>query len=132
MHKLNIKCIVSGADTDGKIALFEEIVDPGVGPPRHTHRSQLEIFHIIEGTIRFEIDGVISELGAGGAAIVPANTIHAFRNIGDSPARMHFEMVPAGESEEAFARLVAEGNSIEDVAAFFDRYDMDLIGPPLE
>ncbi len=132
MPKLNINCIVSGADTGGKIAVFEEIVEPGSGPPRHTHRSQLEVFHIIEGTIRFEINGQIVEVGSGSAAVVPAGAVHAFRNIGTSPARIHFELLPADKSEEAFARLISEGDSIEDVAGFFDEYDMDLVGPPLE
>ena len=132
MPKLSITCIVSGADTQGKIAVFEEIVDPGIGPPRHTHRSQLEIFHIIEGTIRFEINGQVSELSDGSAAVVPAGAVHTFRNVGTSPAKIHFELIPAGKSEEAFARLIAEGDTIEDVAAFFDQYDMDLVGLPLD
>ncbi len=59
MPKLDIKCIVSGSETDGKIAVFEEIVQPGIGPPRHTHRDQIEIFHIIEGTLKSELDGAI-------------------------------------------------------------------------
>ena len=110
--------------------MFEEIVDPGIGPPRHTHREQNEIFHVIKGTIRFEIDGVVSEIEEGGAAVVPAGTVHAFRNIGDQAATIHFEMLPAGDSEEAFERLVNE--EIEDVSAFCDKYGMDLVGPPLE
>ena len=44
----------------------------------------------------------------------------------------HFEMIPAGQSEEAFARLLAEGDQIHDLAAFFDQYEMDLSGPPLD
>ena len=60
---------------------------------------------------------------------MPAGAVHAFRNVGTSPARIHFELILAGESEEAFARLIAEADAIEDVAAFFDCYDMDLILP---
>ncbi|MFT5468026.1 MAG: quercetin dioxygenase-like cupin family protein [Verrucomicrobiales bacterium] len=132
MPNLDIKCIIPGQDTNGQVAVFEEVVDPGIGPPRHTHRNQFEIFHIIEGMIRFEIDGVVSEHGAGAAAVVPAGAVHAFRNIGTEAATIHFEMIPAGKSEEAFERIAAEGDSIEDVAAFFDQYDMDLCGPPLD
>jgi quercetin dioxygenase-like cupin family protein len=132
MPKLDIKCIVSAADTEGRIAVFEEIVEPGIGPPRHTHRNQLEIFHLLEGNLRFEIDGEIIELEAGAAAVVPVGAVHAFRNIGSKPARIHFELLPARESEEAFDQLVAAGDAIEDIASFFDRYGMDLIGPPLD
>ena len=130
MDKLDIKCIISGEETGGSIAVFEEIVPPAWGPPRHTHREQIEIFHIIEGTIRFEVAGETFEKEAGAAAVVPAGAIHAFRNVGPDPARIHFEMIPAGRSEEAFERLATE--TIEDVQAFSDEYGMDLSGPPLE
>ena len=130
MSELNIKCIISGSETSGSVSVFKEIVDPGIGPPRHTHREQNEIFHVINGTIRFEIDGVMSELEAGGSALVQAGTVHAFRNIGDQPAVIHFEMLPSGNSEEAFDLLV--NGEIEDAPAFFDKYGMDLVGPPLE
>ncbi len=130
MEKLDIKCIISGTETDGKMAVFEEIVPPGSGPPRHTHRNQLEVFHIIEGSIKFEVNGKLFERGAGAVAIVPAGAVHAFRNIGTMPAVIHFEMLPAGDSEEAFDRMITE--DIGDVEAFFDKYGMDLSGPPLD
>lgn len=132
MTELDIKCLISGKETDGRIAVFKEVLEPGVGPPRHTHRSQVEVFHVIEGTIKFEIDGTVSEASAGTAAVVPQGAVHAFRNIGSGPAIIHFEMIPAGESEEAFSRLIKEADQIEDIEAFFDRYDMDLSGPPLD
>lgn len=130
MEKLDIKCIVSGDETEGKMAVFEEIVPPGFGPPRHTHRSQLEVFHVIEGSLRFEVNGESFERGAGEVAVVPAGAIHAFQNIGATPAVIHFEMLPAGDSEEAFHLMV--GGEIDDLDAFFDKYDMDLAGPPLD
>ena len=129
MEKLDMKCIVSGNETDGKIAVFEEIVPPGSGPPRHTHRAQLEVFHVIEGGIQFEVNGELFERGTGAAAVVPAGAVHAFRNIGAVPAVIHFEMLPAGDSEEAFRRIAT--GEIGDVEAFFDKYGMDLCGPPL-
>lgn len=131
MKDFDIKCLVSGEDTGGSIAIFEEIVPPGSGPPRHTHRTQLEAFHILEGTLRFEIDGKIIEAGPGAAAVVPAGVVHAFKNIGASPARIHFELIPAGKSKEFFSRLVEEGDQIVDPEAFFAEYDMDISGPPL-
>jgi quercetin dioxygenase-like cupin family protein len=131
MTELNIKCLISGKDTDGRVAVFEEIVEPGGGPPRHTHRTQVEVFHVIVGTLRFEIAGETIDAGPGAAAVVPMGAVHAFQNTGSVPARIHFEMIPAGESEEAFSRLIEEGDQIEDVGAFFNQYDMDLIGPPL-
>ena len=130
MENLDIKCIISGTETDGKMAVFKEIVPSGFGPPRHTHRNQLEVFHIIEGSIQFEVNGELFERGSGAVAVVPAGAVHAFRNIGTMPAVIHFEMLPAGDSEEAFDRMVT--GDIGDVEAFFDDYGMDLSGPPLD
>ena len=130
MDKLDIRCIVSGDQTDGAVAVYEEIVAPGGGPPRHTHREQLEVFHVLEGTIRFEVSGETFECQAGSAAAVPAGAVHAFKNVGEQPAKIHFELIPALESEDAFKRLTSE--VIDDVGAFFDEYGMDLAGPPLD
>ena len=132
MQKLDITCIVSGNETDGRIAGFSEMVAAGSGPPLHRHRSQIEIFHIIEGRFQFEVDGVVSALGAGDSALVPAGAAHAFKNIGKTRSRIHFELLPAGRSEEAFEELVENGDRITDFGAFFDRYDMDLLGPPID
>lgn len=130
MEKLDIKCIISGNETDGKLAAFKEVIPPGSGPPRHSHRNQVEVFHVIEGRLQFEVNGELFERGAGAAAVVPVGAVHAFRNIGDTPAVIHFEMLPAGESEEAF-NLMATGQ-IGDVKSFFDKYAMELAGPPLK
>ena len=130
MDQLDIKCIVSSDETGGAVAVFEEIVAPGAGPPRHTHRGQLEVFHVLEGTIRFEVAGETFERGPGAAAAVPAGAVHAFKNVGGQPARIHFEMIPALKSEKAFRHLA--GQPIADVESFFDEYGMDLAGPPLE
>ncbi len=129
MENLNIKCIISGDETNGKLAIFEEIVAPGSGPPRHTHRNQMEIFHVIEGRLEFEVNGELFERKAGAVAVVPVGAVHAFRNVGATPAVIHFEMLPAEDSEEAFALMV--NSKIDDVAAFFDKYGMDFAGPPL-
>lgn len=130
MNKPEINCLVSGQDTDGNIAIFEEVVPPGFGPPRHIHREQDEVFHVMSGKFRFEVDGKVIEREAGGAAFVPAGAVHAFRNIGEEPGTIHFEMIPALNVEEGFQRLYDE--EVPHMADFLNQYGMDLAGPPLE
>ena len=130
MNKIDIKCVISGEETMGKVAVFEETVAPFSGPPRHAHRDQLEIFHILEGRLRFEVNGKTFEREAGSVSVVPTGVVHAFRNTGSAPVKIRFELFPALNSEEAFALLSSGG--IEDVESFFDRYGMDLSGPPLD
>lgn len=132
MEKFEIRCILSGKETNGKVAVFEEIVAPGSGPPRHIHPKQIEVFHIIDGLLRFEVDGETFQRGTGAAASVPAGAVHTFRNEGDKPVIIHFELIPAGKSEEFFEKLVAGDYDQEKVEAFFKRYGLELAGPPLE
>ncbi|MAS91606.1 MAG: hypothetical protein CMO55_00295 [Verrucomicrobiales bacterium] len=129
MPNFNIKCLVSGSETDGKVAVFEEVVKPGAGPPRHTHRDQIEVFHVMSGTFQFEVDGEVIERSTGGTAVVPAKAVHAFRNVGDTTGTVRFELLPAGNSEEFFHRIVNE--EIEDFRTFFNEYGLDLSGPPM-
>lgn len=130
MTKLDIRCLVPGTETNGAVSVFEEVVQPGIGPPLHTHREQTEVFHVISGTILFEVNGERMKVTAGGAAVVPAGAAHAFRNVGEEPATIHFDLMPSANSDEAFRRLVTE--EIDNPGAFFDQYGMDLVGPPME
>lgn len=127
---LDIKNLVSGQQTAGALAVFVEIVPPGIGPPRHVHSRQIEVFHVISGTFLFEVDGVRTVASAGEVAVVPVGTVHAFRNIGAEPATLHFELLPALNSEQAFAKMVS--GDIGDPETFFDTHFVKMTGPPLE
>ena len=129
MQTFDIRCVISGTETGGQVAVFEEEIPPGGGPPRHTHRDQVEVFHILDGSLRFEVDGESFERAAGATAVVPAGAVHAFQNIGEAPAKIRFELLPAGQSEEFFETLCS--GEVEDFGALFDRYGLDLAGPPL-
>ncbi len=132
MANLDISCIISGHDTDGAVSVFEEIVPIDDGPPLHAHRDQLEVFHVIDGAIRFRINGVDSIVSTGDSAFVPKGAAHAFRNVGSAPAVIHFEMLPSGDSEEFFSILANERDTIGDPVLLFDRFGTDLLGPPLD
>ena len=43
--------LATGADTNGKYAMWEAIVPPGGGPPPHVHSREEEGFYILEGEI---------------------------------------------------------------------------------
>lgn len=113
------------------VSVFEEVVAPGSGPPIHAHRHQGEIFHIIEGRFRFYLAGKEQEAGPGDAVFIPRRTAHAFQNIGDAPARLHFELFPANTAEAFFRRLAEDFDQLDDPGEFFSEHGMDLLGPPL-
>jgi quercetin dioxygenase-like cupin family protein len=53
---------------------------------RHWHPGE-EIIYVLAGTLRYEIDGEPPlTVSAGGALTVPAERVHAVRNVGDGEA----------------------------------------------
>lgn len=130
MKKLNIKCVIPAAESDGNISVFEEVVAPRSGPPLHRHKNQLEIFHVISGRIRFHIEGQSRDVAAGGTAVIPPGKAHAFVNPSDEEAVIHFELLPAGTSEAFFEKLTS--GDFDDPGTLFAEHDLELLGPPME
>jgi mannose-6-phosphate isomerase-like protein (cupin superfamily) len=116
---------LTGDDTGGSIGLLEGKSLPGVGPPRHLHRSCDELFYVLEGKVLFLV-GDREVIGQPGTLIfIPRGTVHASKVIGNEPARVLAAYVPGGQERafEEFRRLPA------DVVA--EKYDSEFVGPPL-
>jgi quercetin dioxygenase-like cupin family protein len=100
---------LTGAQTDGRFALWEGVLPRGAAPPLHTH-PQDETFYVLEGEVvvwavepEAAADGGWVETharpcGPGAAIFVPGGTPHAFRVESDT-ARMLFLSTPAGIEE---------------------------------
>lgn len=85
------------ADTDGAWTMYEYTTPPRFpGPPAHWHKATDEAFYVLEGTIRFELDGESVDAPAGGYARVPPGVVHRFSNPTDEPARFLGLIVPGG------------------------------------
>jgi quercetin dioxygenase-like cupin family protein len=125
---ITLRVVKSGAETGGHVAIFEEITEPGSGPPLHRHNAQTEVFHVREGQYRFHLDGEYFELGPGDCAVVRPGQTHAFKNIGDSDGRFIFELFPALDATGFFVRLSQAGPD-DDVAALFAEYQGEQVGP---
>ena len=108
---------------------------PGVGPPRHIHRSQDELFLVLEGTFDIEVGGQFFSAAAGDVAFVPRGTVHAFKNVGKRPGRLRYTFTPAGETEAMFRAFfdVSENGDLtsERMSEIAARYDQEIVGPPL-
>lgn len=104
---------VDGDASAGAYSCFDELTEPGGGPPPHYHR-QAEIFQVLEGEVEFTqfVDGEPSATVAqpGSVVTIPPNAVHAFKNVGDTRSRVFFIGVPAGL--EDFFRAV--GEPVED------------------
>lgn len=129
-----IRILADGASTGGRAAIFEETTPPGMGPPLHRHGREAEYFYVIDGSVKFVVDGREATVHAGGFADAPRGSSHTFRNIGSTPARMLITCIPAG-LERAFReadRLGREGRADpESLAHLFRDYEVEFLGPPL-
>ena len=127
---------VTSPETGGTFAVLEDIAQPGSGPPRHIHNNQVEIFRFIEGEFEVLVGDDLLQASAGDIAVVPPGVTHTFSNVGDSPGRLFFIILPGDNFESFFYQLgenlqAENPPSPEAMNELFDKYNMELVGPPL-
>jgi len=98
------------------------------GPPLHYHLHQEEWFYVVEGEVVFQVGDGRKKLGPGDSILGPRGIPHTFSSIGEKPGRLIIAFTPAGKMEE-FLRVTAVPSPPVQDAAFFRRYDMELVGP---
>ena len=129
--------LATGAETNGKYALWEAVVPPGGGPPLHVHSREEEGFYILEGEITFTVNGERVVGKAGTFANMPVGTPHSFKNESNKPAKMLISVAPAG-LEKMFFEIgvpLPEGSTtalpptkeeIEKLLAIAPRYGIEI------
>jgi mannose-6-phosphate isomerase-like protein (cupin superfamily) len=90
-----VAIVAVGADTSGALMLLEGTISPQLGPP-HIHYREDEFYYVLEG--EFEIlDGDRTFIASAGSFVhIPRGTLHRFKNVGATPARMLVFFTPAG------------------------------------
>jgi quercetin dioxygenase-like cupin family protein len=92
---------------------------PGEGGWTHIHRGQAEGFFVLEGEIELLGAESVTQVAAGAFVLVPPDTEHGLRIVGDGPARWlavwpsaldgfpaaHQELVDGGASTATLAEL---------------------------
>src|SRR5690349_10115311 len=94
----------SGAETNGKLLVFDVFLPPGKHvPSRHTHPIQEERFTILAGTMRFRLGwrGILA--ATGDMIVIPPGVAHWFGNAGPGVVHARVEVRPALRMEELFA-----------------------------
>src|ERR1700677_3893516 len=94
--------LATGDDTNGKYAIWEAIVPPGGGPPKHVHSREEEGFYILEGEITLQVADERIVAKAGMFANMPVGTPHSFKNESNRPAKMLILIAPAGLEQMFF------------------------------
>jgi quercetin dioxygenase-like cupin family protein len=122
-------------ETGGVLTAFESVVAPGDGPPVHLHRREDELMCVLEGRLRFELDGVQEEVRAGSSVFIPKGVPHAWQNAGSGQARLFVVFTPGAEGMERFfersAELPDETRGPEAFKRFATDAGMEVLGPPM-
>jgi quercetin dioxygenase-like cupin family protein len=128
--------LVAGDRTAGRFALVETVERGGVAHPLHVHSREDETVYLLEGQVRFYLDGAWIERGAGETLVLPRGHEHAHAVMSDA-ARLLVLLAPAGLEgyyrelgEPAGASAYQDAERLVVVAA---RYGIDITGPaPLD
>jgi quercetin dioxygenase-like cupin family protein len=94
----------SGAETNGKLLVFDLFLPPGKQvPSRHTHPIQEERFTILAGTMRFRLGWRSILASPSDTIVIPPGIAHWFGNAGPGVVHARVEVRPALRMEELFA-----------------------------
>lgn len=134
---------VSSADGEDGICVVEHRQPYGDSAPLHVHRNEDEVFHILEGRIRFVINGLERIAGAGETVLAPKGLPHTYRV--ESPEGAHTLTVTRGPDFETMVRKASRPaerpdlppaatptpQTMEMLIRLCAENGIDIVGPPL-
>lgn len=92
---IGIRYLIDGTETGAGMGVFELTVAPGSRvPPAHSHRDNEELVYVLEGTLRYSVDGESRDLVPGERMYTPKGSVHAFANPHDVPAKALIILTP--------------------------------------
>ena len=105
---VEIRFLLDGDDTAGRMSMFEFIVPPGAKVPApHYHEHVDEAAYGIEGVLTFTVDGTAHQIGPGDRCFIPRGVVHHFVNAGSKPSRTLAILTPALIGPAFFREMVA-------------------------
>lgn len=125
------------------ISVMESRARRGDSPPYHIHRTEDEVFHLLDGEIVLLVDGATQRVRAGETHLAPKGVPHTYRVVSDSARWLvtttngDFERFVRAASRPAVRAELPESSgppSADQQAALAElsgRHGIDLIGPPL-
>jgi len=132
---LQIRYLVDGAKTGG-LGLFELTVPPGAHvPPPHSHSNNEECVYVLEGVLRYTVDGVTRDLGPGEHMSTPRGSVHHFCNPAGAAADARALIVLTPDIGEQFFRevgaIVGAGGPPDrsKIVAVMNRHGLKLAAP---
>jgi len=92
--QMQIRYLVDGAARGG-LGVFELTVPAGSNvPPPHSHTNNEECVYVLEGTLRYAVDGFSRDLRPGEWMSTPRGSVHHFSNPRGETARALIILTP--------------------------------------
>jgi quercetin dioxygenase-like cupin family protein len=139
-----VQVSISFAEGSDEISVLEHRAPYGDSPPRHIHHTEDEIFRIIEGEFRFQVEGRELQAKAGDYLLAPKGKPHTYRV--ESAGGGRWLTVTANGDFEKFVRAVGrpaerialpspagppDAQAMANLAEIAKKYAIELCGPAL-
>jgi mannose-6-phosphate isomerase-like protein (cupin superfamily) len=127
---LDLRVLLSTEATGGATSVLLAWHKPGEGAPLHVHRSQEEIFFIVDGAYEMTVGEQTTTVGSGALVFVPRNVVHRFKNVGGSNACMLDWSLPGGQDKyfRSIAQLTAAGDfTVQKAREISEQHDTTFI-----
>lgn len=93
----NYRIVLTGEQTENKLAIIEMNVPPGSGPVPHEHPSFAESFYVLEGEVEMRTKTGRYMAKKGAMVTIPKDgPVHCFKNTGDTMAKLLCIVAPSG------------------------------------
>lgn len=119
---------IAPRETNGGLFIVEHTNLIKGGPPFHLHTNQEEWFYVMEGEVLFQIGDIRKTLHGGDSVLGPRGIPHTFSSVGEKAGRMLIAFSPAGKMEQFFRDTAIPNPPVQN-AAFFRKYEIELVGP---
>ena len=124
------------------VSVMETLAPRGDSPPLHVHRVEDEIFHVLEGEVRFRVADEELRVRAGGTLLAPKGVPHTYLVESE---RGRWLVVTARGNHERFVRSLSRpagrddlpepspmtGEQRDALVAAGREHGLDVVGPPL-
>jgi quercetin dioxygenase-like cupin family protein len=134
---------VSSEEGNDALSLLDTLAPRGASPPLHVHHTEDELFHILEGELRFRVGDEELRVGAGETLLAPKGVPHTYLVESErgrwlvATAHGDFERFVRSVSRPAKRGELPEPSSpptpeqVEALAAASREHGIELVGPPL-
>jgi quercetin dioxygenase-like cupin family protein len=136
---IGIRFLLTGADTNGSMSVFEVRVPAGQKLPAPAHKNDAyeEVLYGIEGVLTWTVDGTPIPVGPGQALCISRGAVHRFDNLGSEDVKQLCLISPAimgpayfREAAEAIGAAADGPPDRAKMREIFRRHGMTIVAPP--